>query len=404
MSTLGIVRSASLLALGLCLPLFGMAAAPSALAGTLLWTRTYDRHGSADARGLGVAVGPDGSALVTGQAYREGQGFDLLLRKYSPSGGLVWARHFDGAAHESDHGAGVAVGADGSVLFTGDTWVDGQGYDLLLRKYSAAGDFLWARTYGGAPNQDDVGLGVAIAPDGCVYATGHARGQGRLPDLLLQKYSAGGDHLWTRTWNGATNGADRGESVAVGRDGSVYVTGVADEWVKNAALGEGNALLLQRYSPAGTLLWTRTMKRGDWNEGCGVAVDDSGAVYVTGSYLEQAAPSRVLFLRKYAASGRVLWTRTTTGSTWGIGNGVAIDSGGDVHVAGAAYVEGEGFNLLLRQYSSTGRLLWSGSFNGTSNENDVGEGIAVARDGSVYVTGSTWVSGQGLLLLLQKYR
>lgn len=403
MSNSGIVRSASLLALGLCLPLFEMAAVPSALAGTLIWTRTYGRHGDADASGLGVAVGPDGSAIVTGQAYRKGQGFNLVLRKYSPSGGLVWARHLDGAAHESDQGAGVAVGADGSVLFTGSTWVEGQGHDLLLRKYSAAGDFLWARTYGGAPNEDDGGLGVAIAPDGSVYATGHTSAQGGHPVLLLQKYSAGGDHLWTRTWNGATNGADRGESVAVGRDGSVYVTGVTDEWVMEDLSG-GNALLLQRYSPAGTLLWTRTMKRGDWNEGHGAAVDDSGTVYVTGSYEGRAAPNPVLFLRKYTASGRVLWTRATTGSTSGIGNGVAIDPGGDVHVTGATYVEGEGSNLLLRQYSSTGRLLWSGSFNGTSNGSDVGEGIAVARDGSVYVTGSTWVSGQGLLLLLQKYR
>ena len=217
-------------AVGLLL-LIQVALPASAPAETLLWTRTYVRQTPGDAEGLGVAVGPDGSVSVTGRAYVEGQGFDLVLRKYSASGGLLWARRLDGPAHGHDRGASVAVGADGSVYFAGDTGIAGHGQDLLLRKYSAAGGFLWARTYGGAPNEDDAASGVAIGPDGSVYVTGHTPGAGQRPDLLLQKYSAAGNHLWTRTYNGVTNGADRGESVAVGRDGSVYVTGVTDEWV-----------------------------------------------------------------------------------------------------------------------------------------------------------------------------
>ena len=44
------------------------------------------------------------------------------------------------------------------------------------------------------------------------------------------------------------------------------------------------------------------------------------------------------------------------------------------------------------------------TYNGVANSTDAGLGVAVAADGSVYVTGMTEVTGQYGNLLLRKYK
>jgi hypothetical protein len=63
--------------------------------------------------------------------------------------------------------------------------------------------------------------------------------------------------------------------------------------------------------------------------------------------------------------------------------------------------------LLLSMASADAQavsLRWTRTYNGARDDYDRGSGVAVAADGSIYVTGSTQVTGQMYNLLLQKYR
>ena len=70
----------------------------------------------------------------------------------------------------------------------------------------------------------DRGRSVAVAPDGSVYVCGYTDSVGAgNDDLLLAKFNESGGEQWKKTLGGSSS--DYGYSVAVAPDGSVYVCG-----------------------------------------------------------------------------------------------------------------------------------------------------------------------------------
>ena len=221
---------------------------------------------------------------------------------------------------------------------------------LLSASTSAAAATLrWIRTYNGAANDTDCSGGVAVARDGSIYVTGYTNVEGQSSNLLLRKYLATGALRWMRTYNVAADSIDSGSGVAIGPDGSVYVTG-------------------------------RTAV-APWE------------------------PSRALLL-KYSAGGALQWMRSYKGATSSTVDayGVAVGPDGSVYVTGRTYVDGQCDNLLLLKYSARGVRQWVKTYNGAANGYDFGFGVAAGPDGSVYVTGDTYVVGQSYNLLLLKYK
>ncbi|HEY5998950.1 MAG TPA: hypothetical protein VI078_06545 [bacterium] len=310
-----------------------------------------------------------------------------------------WMRRYNAAPGSIDEGFGVAAAADGSVYVTGETFVGEGQADLVLRKYSANGTLLWADVYDGPDGLWDTGRSVAVAADGCVYVAGYSSVPGQDVDVLLRKYSAAGEALWTRTYNDPENRGDQGEAVAVGRDGSVYVAGTT-------SVGGLGALLLLKYSPSGTLLWSRTYRRtvnfvSSSTFGTAVTVDKFGAVYVAG--YTGTSPGYLL-LRKYSPAGTPLWTRAlNSAAKWGdSGFGVAAGPDG-ICVTGKTCTEHGGIDMLLVKYSLSGGFLWLRTYDGPANRQDGGRGVAVREDGSVYVAGSVIAPRGYQDLLLRKY-
>jgi len=100
------------------------------------------------------------------------------------------------------------------------------------------------------------------------------------------------------------------------------------------------------------------------------------------------------------------WMRTYSGAAnrGDQGHGMAVAADGSVFVTGATHVAGQSHNLLLLKYSPGGSLLWMKTNNGAANGGDRGVDVAVAADGSVYVAGHTYVTGLSHDLLLRKYK
>lgn len=370
---------------------------------TLRWTKTYNGVINGWDEGQGVAVAADGSVYVTGNTYVGGQQYNLLLQKYSSAGALLWKKTYNGAASGEDVGYDVAVATDGGIYVTGYTYVAGQEGNLLLLKYSSGGTQLWAKTYNGVASGWDAGYGVAVAADGSVYVTGYTYAAG-IYDVILQKYSPAGSRQWTRAYNGTANDWDAGFGVAVASDGCVYVTGYTSVGSYPYLYKD---LFLRKYSAAGTPLWMRTydgVASGD-DAGYGVAVSADGSIYVAGkTYV--AGQEGNLLLRKYSAVGTPLWTKVCNGVANGqdTGYGVAVSAKGYVYVIGKIYVAEQESDLFVRKYSAAGGSLWTTTYNGVADGEDAGYGIAVAGDGSVYMSGFQYVEGQQHNLLLQKYK
>jgi len=166
---------------------------------------------------------------------------------------------------------------------------------------------------------------------------------------------------------------------------------------------------VRKYDPLGNELWTRRFGvAGAGTYGYGTAVDGFGNILVVGHTTGNLVPgshagSSDAFVRKYDASGNVLWTRQFGTSSYDLGRRVAVDGSGDVLVVGAT--EGAlippgygGADAFVRRYDKNGSLVWTRQF-GTGND-DRAWGVAVDASGNVVVvagstSGGLWGSNLG---------
>ena len=365
------------------------------------WTRQF---GPGSARSVAVDATGNvyvaGYTLVTagpGQPWRQ----DVLLRKYDRVGTQLWSREFGSMATTAiDEAASVAVDLDGNIYVAGITLESLRGQasagdkDAFVRKYDASGVELWTRQFGSA--ESDRALGVAVDAKGNVYVAG--RTHGALPgqvgagpnDAFLRMYGAGGEEVWTRQFGSPE--PDSASGVAVDGEGNVYVAGGTGGVLPGqVSAGSGDAFL-RKYGPGGTELWTRQFGYPDSSDDAdGVAVDAEGNVYVTGS-TDSTPEGRMdgaekkAFLRKYDAAGGELWSRLF-GETFNWASSVVVDGVGNVYVAGSTAGGKVMGDALLRKYDPAGKELWTRQFG--SPQDDSGIGVAVDREGNVYVAGQT---------------
>jgi uncharacterized delta-60 repeat protein len=237
--------------------------------GEKIWAKTVNVSSADSAKD--VAVAPDGSIYVTGYSYLAASSTNIWTAKYSASGVRRWARTYVTVGQDS--GYGVAVAPDGGVYVTGNT---GPSLTLWLRRYGPTGGVKWTRTF--LLGSFTAGKGIAVAPDGSIYVTGLSSSFG-FQDLLLVKYLPTGALKWSRTYNGAANGGDSGNRVAVAPNGTVYVAGYS---TVNSLTSDD--ILAAAYTPAGVRKWSVTFN-GPANavdQGTGVAVAPDGSAVFTG--------------------------------------------------------------------------------------------------------------------------
>src|SRR3989339_494095 len=260
---------------------------------------------------------------------------------------------------------------------------------------------LWTKTYNGATNGNDYGMGIAVDISGNIYVTGYESVTGQGNNIWTRKYDNNGSEVWTKTHNGVTDGSDQGRGIAVDSSGNVYAIG------NEEITGQSANIWIRKYDNNGAEIWTRTYNgvANGVDMGSGIAVDISGNVYVTGTE-EVTGQSYNIWTRKYDSSGSEVWTKTYNGSANAsdYGNGIAVDDIGNVYVTGCETVAGQNFsNTWTRKYDSDGSEVWTKTYNGNANGADVGSGITVDSSGNIYVTGYTFVSGENGNIWTGKY-
>ena len=344
--------------------------------------------------GYGIAIGADGALYVIGYTNSAGGagGDDLLIAKYNADGTLAWKKTLGGTSY--DYGWGIAVGADGALYVIGHIGSAGAVSEVLVAKYSSTGVLDWTKTLGGTSY--DHGQGIAVGADGALYVTGQTNSVGAgVEDVLVAKYNADGSLDWKKTLGGTS--IDNSESIAVGADGAIYVTGYT-----NSVGAGGYDFLVAKYSATGVLDWTKTLGETGADLGRGIAVGADGAVYVAGRTNSATAGGYDVLLAKYNADGSLDWTKTLGETGDDYGQSIAIGTDGAVYVTGYTNSDSAGGNdLLVAKYSATGALTWKKTLGGTGY--DYGHDIAVGADGAVYVTGYTnSASAGGVDLLLTR--
>lgn len=262
--------------------------------GVQLWAKTYNGPSNFRDEPNSLAVTPGGTVAVTGRS--SSGSYDVSTILYDTNGNELWVRRFDSAS-DGDAGHDVAFGPGGEVYVGGYTVLSSL-TDMLLLKYDAAGNLVWARTHNGADNNSDAIARIVVDAQGNVLATGYIQPASFYADMGTLKYDANGNLLWLRLYDGPIANDEEIPSVlALGPDNSVYVTGYQQGGIGVATV---------KYDAGGNQLWAEVYDHPNTlvDRGLAIAVDAAGNATVTGY-------SPILTLR-YSQSGAPNPTATAT--------------------------------------------------------------------------------------------
>jgi hypothetical protein len=354
--------------------------------GSVLWAKSAGGPGRDS--GIGIAVAPDGSVWVTGgfhgpatfdtQTLAGWGGWDMFLAQYdSSNGNLLWATAA-GGPNDYDWGMALAVDEDGNIYVTGqfmgtmafgtDSVTSRMGGDIFVVKYNpdrykSSGCVEWVKRAGSALGYPwDVGVDLALDPQGDVYVTGYFAGEADFGswtlssvgdhDLFVAKYDHDtGNVAWAVRAGG--RGPDYGVGIAVDRFGNSYLAGVI--WgtaqfgsltVSSVGSHDGFAAKL---NSQGAFEWTTCIGGDDggrvWEEASGIALEPCGNPVITGTFGGAAAFGRTqltsrggwdIYVAQLACeSGEVRLAKQAGGPDDDIGVAVAVTPHGQTYVSGS---------------------------------------------------------------------
>jgi len=288
-------------------------------------------------------------------------------------------------AVNSDNGVSLAVSGD-SILVAGDSYAPGLGgTDILLAKYETSGKLQWKKGWG--TSKADSGQGVAIGGDGSVFLTGHVAKQGTSENsFFVSGHDANGIMAWKNSFGNV--GYEYSNGIVVNSNGALRAVG------QSVTGGRGNYdIMTVAYTQSGGVAWRASLGGTADDRGYKIAAAASGAVVVTGYTRSVSVGGLDIILAKYAEDGTRLWHAVLGGSQNDYGEDVAVASDGSIYVAGTS-----DSNSVLAKYDADGNMLW---YKGLVNA--AFKGVAVGGDG-IYVVGETGAFGAGGLdVLVAKY-
>jgi hypothetical protein len=314
-------------------------------------------------------------------------GMVLFLLAPRPAAGQTLLTETTWGAAGAEFPGDVATAADGSAYVVGSTdsfAVDQFGQPaprLFVVKFAADGSVAWQRIWNGPTGHSRPA--VSVGTDNSVFMAGFTTNNGG--DAVVLKFDADGALLWERTWGGSEN--DSANAVAAAADGSVYVTG------RTTSFGPSDGMFVANFDGDGNLVW---QKISNGAGGDAIALTPDGSVYTASSLLrgDDFANFDLLVL-KLTAAGSEIWRRTySAGEVVDARGRMAAAPDGSIVLAGAIQAEKRGIvgiDPLIVKLDREGNLI----FQRVLGAGDTAEGVSVADDGSIYVTGTTTSAGKG---------
>ncbi len=345
-----------------------------------------------------MAVDDSGNVYVTGFSFTHaaGQGEDYLTIKYDSAGNTLWERRYDGPSGLTDKANDIAIDHDGNIVVTGSSKDSVAYYEAATLKYDPAGNVLWTQRFSVA---GPIGVhGEILQTDavGNIYVTGTGGYDSTDNDFITLKYSTAGALLWTAVYDGPKKWGDRPTEMHVDKWGGVYVTGQSTSDTVWSHSYSGGAFTTVKYDSAGNQQWIKRFS-GTYglNSSRGMAIDDSGNVYVTGDMRETGTGdySDIMTI-KYNADGEMQWLRTFEGpaAAQDRGDFINVDKAGNVYVLGSSVTDPvESFpqaDLVLIKYNAGGAQQWARYYTALpacGSCLDVPGGMTLDTAGNVYI-------------------
>ncbi len=377
---------------------------------------------------------------------QENGSVDAVVAKLGPGGNsLIYCTYLGGRS--DDRAFGIAVDSSGDAYVTGWTGsgafpvvspvqsTNAGGKDAFVAKLNPAGNTLIYSTYLGGGSTDS-GAGIAVDASGNAYVAGYSYSSNfptmsayqssnkGVENAFVAKLNSSGNLIYSTYLGG--NGSDNAAAVAVDSTGNAYVTGGTTSTnfptaspVQSASGGNQDAFITKLNATGNGLVYSTYLggsggAAGSMEAGTGIAVDASGAAYVTGVTNSANFPvtSGVLqaaydgggsdaFVTKLSPAGTSLvYSTYLGGSGFDYASGIAVDSLWNAYITG--YTSSSDFwslralqpglnssyDAFLTKLNAAGTGILYSTYLGGSGS-DSANAVAIDSLGNAYVAGLT---------------
>ena len=303
---------------------------------------------------------------------------DIFVCKYDRFGNFIWARSFGGPTNEFCNS--IKLDKAGNIYFNGyfENVADfdpGTGVynltsagatDIFICKLTPFGNLVWAKAAGGP--LADVAFSLGLDEQNNVYSTGFFWStvdfdpgsavfnltSPALGDGFLLKLSANGDFIKAGRMGG--NSRVRSISLKLDKTGHIYVSGQFDGQADFAINGasqilnspvDDEDLFIGKYDLDFNLVWIRHIAGTSYQKVFAMETDAAQDIYLTGhyngtvdfdpgqgEYLLTAEGDPDIFVIKFTKTGEFVWVSKATGTFYGSGYALQVDTENNVYVAG----------------------------------------------------------------------
>jgi hypothetical protein len=360
---------------------------------------------------------------------------------------LIYCGYLGGAG--IDQAFGIAVDTTGNAYITGTTYsletsfpetagpdltFNGGQTDAFVAKVNAAGTALVYCGYIGGSSNDSA-YGIAVDGTGAAYVAGYtASFESSFPvtvgpdlvynssnDAFVAKINSSGTALVYCGYIGGSS-SETASGIAVNSSGNAIVVGYTQSTAGTfpevggpdlSHNGDIDAFIAKVNASGSALSYCGYIGGDGYDTGRGVAVDGSGAAYITGTaastqttFPETGGPDLThnggydAFVAKVNSSGTLVYCGYVGGSDNDEGRSIAVDASGSAYLTGntlsteTTFPETMGPDLthnggqdaFIAKVNSAGTALAYCGFLGGWNY-EYGNGIAVDGSGSVYLAG-----------------
>jgi hypothetical protein len=316
-------------------------------------------------------------------------------------------------------------------------------FNAFVAKYSAAGNFVWAKTFSGS-SAAEMGMptGLTVDDSGYVYVSGgffgtvdfnpgsgtstHTTTAGA---AFVVKLDEDGEYIWSHSIEKVATQ----NNVAVDKWGNVFVGG----WTENLIAGDvimlgnisivntnnhGEEVFVAKLNASGIPQWGKFYGGPDHEGFNSIDVDDEGSIYFTGiigtsdtSYFEGILVTGEYYIVKADSSGKILWAKSIkedTNAAYGscFVYDLKVDNFGGVYTTGV-YSGGVDFgmggspfvfevvstsnpNAFVLKMDTAGNFAWAKAFRNPIQKTTYGNpstahgnAIDIDRAGNVYALG-----------------
>ncbi|MEO7505738.1 MAG: SBBP repeat-containing protein [Pyrinomonadaceae bacterium] len=349
---------------------------------------------------------------------------DIFVTKVNPTGTTkIYSTYVGGVGVQSGHG--IAVDSTGKVTIAGTSDAADPDGDALAVRLNAAGNSAapanggYVKIFGGT--NDNSAEDVAVDAAGNAYLTGSTASvlgntfpvvnaiqpafSTGVYDSFLIKLDTGGNITYSTFLHLDRPGDydEFGYGVALDPSGNIYVAGMVHS-LCSPPCDNTSAFMMRINVATNAFAYNAPFGGSAFDRANDIAVDAAGNAYVTGTTTSTDFPiagtpiqstnggNEDAFLFRVNSTGNITYSSCLGTPTSQMGNGIALDTAGNVYIAGRDSQidpDGDAFILKLGTNGANYQLATGYSFKFGGTLTDEANDIAVDSAGNAYVAGYT---------------